>query len=102
MESAQLFLHSYLTIEHNLASQKEVRRILKYGGDIRPNAISKSPRCTSSERTLGGNNGALNRVWMKGKDYPGLAISRSVGDQIAHNVGVSAEPGKPIIIDDIL
>jgi hypothetical protein len=85
-----------------LASQKEVRRILKYGGEIRSNAMSKSPRGASSERLGGGNNGALNRVWMKGKDYPGLAISRSVGDQIAHNVGVSAEPGKPFNFDDLL
>ena len=29
LESAQLFHHSYLTTEHNLASLKEVRRILK-------------------------------------------------------------------------
>lgn len=84
-----------------MASQKEVRRILKHCGEIRPNAISKSPRGASSERSLGGNNGALNRVWMKGKDYPGLAISRSVGDQIAHNIGVSAEPGKTFIINDL-
>jgi len=33
-------------------------------------------------------------VWMKGKDYPGLALSRSIGDQIAHNIGVISEPGK--------
>jgi hypothetical protein len=35
---------------------------------------------------------------MKGKDYPGLALSRSIGDQIAHNIGVSAVPGKILIL----
>ena len=92
-ESHQLFQHSYLTVDHNLSLQKEARRIIKHGGDIRPYPLSKSPRGSSSERVVG-SNGALNRVWMQGKDYPGLAVSRSIGDQIAHNIGVSIEPGK--------
>ena len=32
------------------------------------------------------------RVWYKNEDYPGLAMSRSIGDQLAHKVGVSDEP----------
>jgi serine/threonine protein phosphatase PrpC len=32
-------------------------------------------------------------VWLKGKELPGLAISRSIGDDLAHHVGVSSEPG---------
>jgi serine/threonine protein phosphatase PrpC len=32
------------------------------------------------------------RVWMKGKGYPGLAMSRTIGDLIASEVGVIAEP----------
>ena len=32
------------------------------------------------------------RVWYKNEDYPGLAMSRSIGDQLAHRVGVSDEP----------
>ena len=32
------------------------------------------------------------RVWMKNKDEPGLAMTRSLGDKIAHNIGVSDEP----------
>ena len=32
------------------------------------------------------------RVWAKGKDYPGLAMSRSIGDTIAKEVGVIANP----------
>ena len=33
------------------------------------------------------------RVFKPGKDYPGLAMSRSIGDTIAKNLGVIAEPG---------
>jgi serine/threonine protein phosphatase PrpC len=32
------------------------------------------------------------RVWVKDKDFPGLAMSRSIGDKIAHTVGVIPDP----------
>ena len=32
------------------------------------------------------------RVWFKNEDYPGLAMSRSIGDKLAHKVGVSDIP----------
>ena len=32
------------------------------------------------------------RVWFKNEDYPGLAMSRSIGDTLAHKVGVSDVP----------
>jgi hypothetical protein len=32
------------------------------------------------------------RVWCKGQDFPGLAMSRSLGDKIAHNAGVISDP----------
>ncbi len=32
------------------------------------------------------------RVWFKDGDYPGLAMSRSIGDTLAHRVGVSNIP----------
>ena len=31
---------------------------------------------------------------MKNEDTPGLAMSRSLGDGLAHSVGVSCDPGK--------
>jgi len=34
------------------------------------------------------------RVWKKGETYPGLAMSRSVGDLIASKIGVICIPGK--------
>jgi hypothetical protein len=33
-------------------------------------------------------------VWLKDEDSPGLAMSRSLGDLVASQVGVSHEPGK--------
>jgi serine/threonine protein phosphatase PrpC len=33
-----------------------------------------------------------NRVWLKHEDVPGLAMSRSIGDNVAHTVGVTAVP----------
>ena len=32
------------------------------------------------------------RVWVKGKSYPGLSMSRSIGDMDAKNVGVIPNP----------
>ena len=34
------------------------------------------------------------RVWLKTEDIPGLAMTRSFGDEVASRVGVTAEPGK--------
>ena len=41
------------------------------------------------------NNGepiGPQRVWLKHEEMPGLAMSRSMGDGVAHSVGVSADP----------
>ena len=32
------------------------------------------------------------RVWLKNEEIPGLAMSRSLGDRIAHTVGVTCTP----------
>ena len=34
------------------------------------------------------------RVWLKNEDIPGLAMTRSFGDEVASRVGVTCEPGK--------
>ncbi len=34
-----------------------------------------------------------HRVWLKKENIPGLAMSRSMGDQLAASVGVIQEPG---------
>jgi serine/threonine protein phosphatase PrpC len=32
------------------------------------------------------------RVWVKGNDFPGTAFTRSIGDRVAENIGVIADP----------
>jgi serine/threonine protein phosphatase PrpC len=33
------------------------------------------------------------RVWVKNQKYPGLAMSRSIGDSVAQSIGVISDPG---------
>eukprot|EP00301_Raphidiophrys_heterophryoidea_P023997 c7657_g1_i1.p1 GENE.c7657_g1_i1~~c7657_g1_i1.p1 ORF type:complete len:315 (-),score=46.44 c7657_g1_i1:480-1397(-) len=39
-----------------------------------------------------------HRVWLRHEDVPGLAMSRSLGDRLAHSVGVSSEPEVELLI----
>ena len=39
-----------------------------------------------------GENIGPQRVWAKEDDMPGLAMSRSIGDGLAHSVGVIPTP----------
>ena len=41
-----------------------------------------------------GNPAGPARVWLKHENIPGLAMARSIGDRIAAQVGVIAEPGE--------
>ena len=34
------------------------------------------------------------KIRIKGKDQPGLSMTRAIGDKIAASVGVSFDPGK--------
>ena len=73
--------HSYsviqLSTEHKPDNPIETKRILQMGGEIgRVNWSDEGP-C---------------RVWLKGKEYPGLSISRSIGDLIVEDIGVISEP----------
>ena len=69
-----------LSTDHKPELEKEKERIIKNGGII--NQIKDKK---------GEFIGPL-RVWVKEKDFPGLAISRSFGDDIAHQIGVNCEP----------
>ena len=58
------------------------------------------PELPEEKRRIEQNGGRVDRVygmgpyrvWMKNDNYPGLAMSRSIGDGIAHNIGVSDIP----------
>lgn len=55
-------------------------RIIDRGGRVEPYSDEK------------GDPLGPHRVWLKHEEYPGLAMSRSFGDEVAASVGVIATP----------
>ena len=80
-ESVGYYTGTDLSHDHKPTDNSEKNRIIKNGGRIQ--------KCYDEEQKkfLG-----PERVWMKDKELPGLAMTRSLGDTIAHSVGVSEEP----------
>ena len=70
-----------LTRDHKLTEPDEMKRILKNGGIIKQYCDSKTKEYIGPER-----------VFLNNSEIPGLAMSRSIGDSIAHNIGVISEP----------
>ena len=69
-----------LSFDHKPENKLEKERILNNGGRIEPYVDDN------------GEYYGPQRVWLKNGDVPGLAMSRSFGDMVAHSVGVSCEP----------
>lgn len=66
-----------LSEDHKPDLPKEHERItVKFGGRVLSYLDSK------------GNPVGPARVWLKNQNIPGLAMSRSIGDTVAHSVGV--------------
>ena len=70
-----------LSRDHKPIEADESKRIINSGGRIK--------KCYDEDhkRFIG-----PDRVWVKNKEEPGLAMTRSLGDKIAHDVGVIDEP----------
>lgn len=64
-----------LTMDHKPDDPDEKKRISRAGGEVRKDPDDVYPR-----------------VYQKGKTYPGLNMSRSIGDIFAQTLGVSAVP----------
>jgi len=62
-------------------------RILKAGGVVRPLPGAPDEDC------------GPNRVWLADADVPGLAMSRSIGDEVASSVGVISEP---VVVEHVI
>ena len=71
-----------LNRDHKPELKDEADRIHKRGGRI------------DSFRDYYNNGEPIGpqRVWLQNEEIPGLAMSRSMGDKVAHSVGVTAEP----------
>ena len=76
-----LYSYKYLTRDHTPNEKDESLRIINSNGRIM--------RCYDemNKKYIG-----PERVWLKNKDEPGLAMTRSIGDKIAHTIGVLDEP----------
>ena len=71
---------SQLNIEHKLDIPEEKNRIIQSGGIVK-----------QLKDSMGVEAGPF-RVFLPGSIYPGLAMSRSIGDSIAKTLGVISEP----------
>ncbi len=69
-----------MTRDHTPDVEEEKKRIIKCGGIIEP--------LKDKEIYIG-----PQRVWIKDKNYPGLAMTRSFGDKIGNSIGIISEPG---------
>eukprot|EP01066_Platyproteum_vivax_P008903 Platyproteum_vivax@DN3857_c0_g1_i1.p1 len=69
------FAHKNLTNDHKPTNEAEKKRIHECGGEV-----------------LRLEGDIPHRVFIKGKMYPGLAMSRAIGDHVGATVGVIAEP----------
>lgn len=74
------WVYEPLSRDHKATEIDEANRIKRFGGRIEPFREDK-----------GAFMGPM-RVWLKTKQIPGLAMTRSIGDQIASTVGVACEP----------
>ena len=79
---------------------KENKEIIELSNDQKPEEENEKKRIEIMGGIVSqcndlyddGKEGGPFRIWMKGCNYPGLAMSRSIGDKIAHSIGVINEP----------
>ena len=70
-----------LSRDHKLTEPDEMKRIINNGGVIKQYYNDKNKEYIGPKRVF------LNNI-----EIPGLPMSRSIGDSIAHNIGVISEP----------
>lgn len=70
-------------ILHTPADDNEMARIYQNRGEVKTGL------------TLSGDK--KPRIYVRGRTYPGLSTSRSLGDLLAHHIGVTSEPSVRII-----
>ena len=66
-----------LTRDHKLNELDEIKRVINKGGIIQKYFDKKTQEFIGQEK-----------IWMKNSDIPGLNMTRSFGDNLAHSIGV--------------
>jgi len=74
-----------LTVDHTPDREDEIKRIEAHGGVVMTSDQydNDDPTFTSFEQ---------KRIWSKAGKWPGTAFTRSIGDAVAKELGVCAEP----------
>ena len=74
-----------LTVDHTPDREDEIKRIEAHGGVVMTSDQYdiNDPSFTSFEQ---------KRIWSKSGKWPGTAFTRSIGDAVAKELGVSADP----------
>ena len=86
------------TLKHNNNSLNLLTKIFCLSYDLKPTLplekkrINKSGGRVEQFKEKDGNMNGPPRVWVKNEMFPGLAMSRSIGDFIATSVGVIPDP----------
>jgi len=80
------------------------RAIMVKNGEVKPISLDQKPTDEEEKKRIEKNGGEVRqleengkpvgpfRVFKKGLDFPGIAMSRSVGDSYSTNLGVICEP----------
>ena len=91
-DSRSILVYDEINFENNLTKiyplsydckpelPNEKKRIESCGGSVQQDIDENNKPC------------GIYRVWVKGKKYPGLALSRSIGDTDAKKIGVIPNP----------
>lgn len=87
------YYFTQLSRDHKPELPDEAQRIFKTNGRIEPSRVTPDMipgyhRKNFSQPQFFGPK----RVWLKNKQVPGLAMTRSIGDLVAGSVGVTPEP----------
>jgi serine/threonine protein phosphatase PrpC/stress-induced morphogen len=85
-----LYFCKNLSRDHKPSEPEENRRIIYNNGRIKKIYDEELKKYVGPDR-----------VWLKNKEEPGLAMTRSIGDKIAHSIGVSDEPEIKIFEHDV-
>ena len=85
LENNKTYQYTLLSNDHKPNIPEEKERIEKMGGEVEQTYEEEGNNTTPKPS-------GIFRVWKKGCEYPGLAISRSLGDKVAELIGVISDP----------